>query len=426
MPAAGTRGSLLVVAYHFPPTGGVTAIRMAKVVKHLARQGWAPAVLSAGGVGYHAQDPGLIRELPEGLVVARPPECSLRPLLGLLRRLGLGEAGLREVERLGSLPDPQAAWIPGAVVRGLSMARTLRPRAVYATGAPWSALVAAAAIGRAAGIPYVPHFADEWTRHPWYAPASGLHDAVNTGLERWILEGAAAVSVPARYLADRFRERHPGLPEARFLEVPNGYDEEDFTGLPSPEPGRFTLVHAGSLDMSVADPRPFLRALARFLAEAPSRRAALRVRLLGFTERAFLEAIRDLGLGDCVKAEGSLPHREALEACASADVLLHLRKAFDGVAGVLHAKTMEYLRTGRPVLALMPPEALSAGVLARAGHARVDWDDEAGILRELRAHHAAWEAGTLTPRPADPGLLAPCERARTTALLAARLDQVAA
>lgn len=413
----------LVIAYHFPPTGGMTAIRMAKTVKGLARAGWDATVLRASGLAYYARDPELLADLPSGTRIRDVRALEPLRLLGALRRLGLGSKALLWLERFLFIPDPQAAWLPGAVWAGLSEVRRARPDAIHATGAPWTALVAGAAISRLSGVPYVPHFADEWIRDSAFLAPTPLHRAAARWLEDRVLASASAVTVPNALFAERFRARRPWLEASRFVEIPNGYDEDDFRSEATRDPARFTLAHAGSLYLDVCDPRPFLRALSRFLEEDPSRKPVTRLRLLGFVEAGFREEAMRLGLDPFVSFEGSRSHTEAVEAMRTSDALLLFLTPYDGVALALRGKSFEYLRAGTPILAMIPGKGALADLLRRAGaEAPLDPFDEEGALERLRTLYARWKVRTPIP-PLNPEVVSAYERQRIAGALAGVLER---
>jgi hypothetical protein len=74
----------------------------------------------------------------------------------------------------------------------------------------------------------------------------------------------------------------------------------------------------------------------------------------------------------------ALPHRQALQDCAEADGFLLFQAA--SCNHQIPAKVYEYLRLGKPILALTPPEGDTGRLLSQVGGATVvDLADEEGI-----------------------------------------------
>jgi hypothetical protein len=100
------------------------------------------------------------------------------------------------------------------------------------------------------------------------------------------------------------------------------------------------------------------------------------------SERYFSSLLRDLGLGDLVRLLPPLDYHAALRDCAEADGLLLLQGP--SCDRQIPAKTYEYLRLGKPILALTTPEGDTAGVLSECGGATiVDLLDQDALYHAL-------------------------------------------
>ncbi len=80
-----------------------------------------------------------------------------------------------------------------------------------------------------------------------------------------------------------------------------------------------------------------------------------------------------------------LPHRESLEQAGSASALLLLITQSKMNRRILPGKTFEYMRLGKPILALGPEDGEVARLLKETGSGRViGYQDEAAIYRQLK------------------------------------------
>jgi glycosyltransferase involved in cell wall biosynthesis len=185
----------------------------------------------------------------------------------------------------------------------------------------------------------------------------------------------------------------PDQPADKFGTIYNGYDPDDWAGLPEHTPSeRFTVTYTGSLygDRNAAS---FLDALGRLLADGSLPRRRIAVQFVGNT--GLHPIIQQRGLGDVVEACGYRTHEETVQYQRQADVLLLILPTSGG-EGAVSGKIFEYLGSGRPILALVPPGGAAADLLRECGSGLVvppeNVDAIAGGLRQM---YDAWAAGQL-------------------------------
>jgi glycosyltransferase involved in cell wall biosynthesis len=213
-----------------------------------------------------------------------------------------------------------------------------------------------------------------------------------------------------------FRRNYPSIAPERFVTVPNGFDEDEWQRL-GPEnggagaggDGRFVLRYAGSLYQR-RNPLPVFRALRRLMHRGEIGRDTVTVDLVGWCEVAEGRRVKDMagewGVVDCVRWSGPLGRAETLRRMRQADLLLLLA---EDQPYQVPGKAYEYLRAGRPILALTSEGAL-AQLLRRTGGAWVlDPSDDAGIAAAIREAYALWREGREGPR-ADPSAVAAFDR----------------
>src|SRR4051794_34142813 len=136
---------LLIVAYYFPPIGGIGSIRLARFAEHLPEFGWDVTVLAPKATP-HAADPRL--HYPEEHVV-RSRSFELSGLKQLVPRVrapdggddgedGRARAAARTAGRL-LYPDAQIGWFPGAIAVGRRAVRRGSFDAVVSSSFPITA-----------------------------------------------------------------------------------------------------------------------------------------------------------------------------------------------------------------------------------------------------------------------------------------------
>jgi glycosyltransferase involved in cell wall biosynthesis len=275
-------------------------------------------------------------------------------------------------------------------------------------------------LARETGLPWIADYRDPWTRRIAYDPPTALHHRWHLRAERELVAAADRVVVTADETRDDFLARIPGLDPARVAVIPNGFDRDDFLP-PNPPPwDRFRLHYVGQLTAgrSIA---PLLRVIGAFLAAEPRAREVIEVRCVGPREVENDRMVAESGLGDVVRLDPPVPHKEAVRILADAHVLLLVENLGPRGGLIAQGKLYECLYAGRPLLAVVPPGAVDRLVRHHgAGLATDGGDVEVGV-EFLRRAFAAWSHEELLPVPSRESL-ARYERRSLTAELAALLD----
>ncbi|TMA50872.1 MAG: glycosyltransferase family 4 protein [Deltaproteobacteria bacterium] len=441
------RRKLLMVAYRFPPQSGGGAQRMLKLAKYLGDFGWEPVVQTARNPYWPRWDAELLAELPRGIRVHRTPtfeferfeERLARPFRrrsdGGSAQSGSERAGpqralraLRNaIHRYAFVPDAQIAWLPGAFLHGLLIARRERVDALFTSSPPNSVHLLGRLMAAALGRPWVADFRDPWTdgvrRRKAYVGNAG-REALESAAERMVLRRADRILVSAEPLRARFLAKYDFLSPERVVVLPNGFDPDDFAGCETGgrelEAGRFHVTASGTME-SMFDFGPFLRAVAELVAEDADLRADLRINLVGTTAARYGPETERLGLADRVRFYGWVSKSQNVRYLQQSDALLmHLIPQRSGTAEKLPARAFECLYLRKPLLFLSVPGATTE-FLAQSGLVTsVAPDDVAGIKRALRERYARRGA----PAGGDPAFIARFDRRRLTGRLAAILDEL--
>src|SRR3954451_14101276 len=132
---------LLIVAYYFPPIGGIGSIRLLRFGENLPEFGWDVTVLAPKATP-HAADPRL-RYPEEHVVRSRSLELTrLKQLVPRVRANGDGNGPARTAARTAGrllYPDPQIGWFPGAIAAGRRVVRRHSFDAILSSSFPITA-----------------------------------------------------------------------------------------------------------------------------------------------------------------------------------------------------------------------------------------------------------------------------------------------
>jgi glycosyltransferase involved in cell wall biosynthesis len=447
---------LLFIAYQFAPSLEMGARSCAQIARYLPLYGWSPVVLTAQEKyieeRYRGSD-GEIAELGLADAIVRTrllphPLGFYRWLKSALRRKPQDAGGMGAIETTGedskprgakgklrrmillalSIPDIYTGWILPAIVAGLKAARESKAEQIFSSGPFWTNHLVGLALSYLTGLPWTAHFRDPWITGNWQAPTSSLATRLNKWLERIVVTRATAVvSVTEEHTA-AFRRMNPRLPPDKFFTVPNGYDNGEWEVSPAETrreqeiEGKFLITYTGKFYIE-RDPQPLFRALRTLIDSGEIESEQVRVDLVGWCETSEGRSVREmavnLGLGECVNILGPRSRQETIRRIRQADLLLLLAERF---VIQIPGKTYEYLRAGRPILALTSEGALANFLLRTGAGWVVDPKDNAGVLGAVRERYRQWKAGERGP-VADPEIVARFDRRKLAGRLAELFDR---
>lgn len=430
---------VLVVSFDFPPRRTSAVYRMTGLSGALPGFGWQPTVLTIGTM-FGTQEPELLDKLPREIHIERTRYiCASgweKRVAGAIRGAGGFQTGPDDVRqshldrwlrRGGKIlrsafyfPDEMIGWLPFALARAIRLHREQKFDLIYTTSPPRSTPVIGLLFKRLSGIPWVSEFMD-----PWYPRESRIRTSAEHWLETRLMNVAdrVVVMVPghAEQLAREFR-----MDPRKLAVVRNGFFEEDFASLgPVPhrllEPGRFHLSHLGTV--YPGNEGKFFEALKALLQRRPALRNRFRLHLVGAAHESILRHANDPELKDVIEVHGFLPNRsDVLDVMRASDGLLLLwgRPDFSRMAAA--GKTYDYLRAGRPILAVTGEGAVKQLVEeAKAGRA-VDPGDMVGMQQALLTAIENKDK-VLPPQPVRPEYVAQFQWERQAEVLARTFDE---
>jgi hypothetical protein len=407
---------VLLIAFHYPPTRGSSGLqRTLRFAKYLPEFGWEPLVLTVHSSAYPRTGKDDREEAPRARVLRVPA-------LDAKRHLAVGSWYPHWLAR----PDRWRSWWLAGVPAGLAWIRRYSPRAIWSTYPIPTAHTIAASLARASGLPWIADFRDPMAQ-PGY-PSDPRLWASFKAVEENVVGHASQLVFTTPGARDLYRERYRALASDRFHLIENGYDEEAFAGAGSDRsplnPGRVTLLHSGIVYPQERDPRPLIEAVALLRSRGVVDESTFRIR---FRAPAHGELIRSLaqaaGVGALIETLPSLDYRSALDEMTRADALLLLQAA--SCNQQIPAKLYEYLRCGRPILALTDPSGDTAGALRKAGCDVIAPLDDAEAIATLFTRFLRDEARATFNLPRPESVAQQSRRSRTGEL-ARLLDATAA
>lgn len=411
--------TVLMVAYSFPPWGGMGALRVARFAKYLPLEGWNPIILTVNNNSSDPRDPSLIHGLPSGIQVvhtktldilglwaswrkrlAASRKPTVEPMTSKTNSLlgnpggkwGLFRTYLRD---LVLFPDPQLGWVPFALIRGLQILSKQCVSAVYVTAPPWSALLVGVALKIITGVPLVSDLRDPLFDYAFRPTWGRPQRAIMKVLEGLVIGKSDRIVVAWEGMRQSLTLRYGPQCYEKIVTITNSFDPDDFANasFPTAQNSRFSITFVGSLYRNLI-PRPFLEGFSLFV-----QRANLSPRdvIVTFAGNIGLEAkrqIHDAGLQDFVEVLDFIPHADSVSLIRRSDLLLIILPDVPLSHPIIPGKVFEYLAAKRPILAVAPYGAVCDMVSQTGRGVYTSPSDVTGISRALQDAHEAWEVGT--------------------------------
>lgn len=421
----------LIVAYYFAPHSHSGVQRPLKFAKYLPDFGYQPTVLTCGNMRWNVRDESLLDEVEGSHVdtvrLNAPHFGSLEgPLLS--RRL----PGRLILKIEAALFEDRADWAMGNLRRAVALARRISAHVVYTTGPPHSVHFMGWYLKRKLGIPWIIDFRDPLSLDPAFRNRRGL-DGLVVGMRRslfrhyeqmWLGEADTALTVSDPMTEDlRAAYPHSRCPVET---ITNGYDEQDFSRV-VPLPGshdRCTIVYTGKL-FGGRNPRVFLEGVRHAIALRPELKGQIEISFVGDYPNHILDMLCAADLKSVVKLAGPAEHSRCLAYQLGADVNLLLVSPIGAGGGrhTLTGKIFEYLRAGRPILALVPEGAAKEFIDRNGLGLTVAPGDSRSVSDALLFLVDRWRNQRLGGYAASEELLPQFERRALTRRLAAILNR---
>jgi len=348
----GRRKAVLIFAYYYPPQVTSGAMRPARFVKYLPQFGYSPVVVSA--------------RLPF-VSESDAPVCRV-PVEKPSRTVKFASGVAKAIERI--LPyGEHLPWVPHAVDQAARLHSATPFAAVISTSPPAGTHLAALLMKGRFGIRWIADFRDPLLGNPFRQRRMARH--YDMMLERLIIKNADAVVANTQPLADIWRQRYPQW-RNKFTTIWNGYDPED--GLesgPLPQRDCRTLMHIGSL-YAARHPGKVLLSLQRLIGRSALDPSTLHVRFVGPMEDVAVpldsDHYRPLRECGCVEYDGiTVAPEKAMRCMVDADFLLLLDINEHNSGLQVPAKLFDYIRTGRPILAVTTERSAVEHILSKSG-----------------------------------------------------------
>jgi glycosyltransferase involved in cell wall biosynthesis len=377
---------ILMIAYYYPPKGGAGVQRTVKFANYLVKYGYEVHVLTVKEDKKGLIDTSLSTEISNGVFVHRTDIKEGELLDKLVNAANKGTRGGSTVEasavsknssikkiirstgkkvflnmyNLYYIPDDKKGWIDYAVSEGLRIIKENKIDLIYTTSAPYTSHIIGLKIKKQANVNWIADFRDPWASNP-FVSYNFLVQHIYNNQERKIVKNADRVLSVSQPIIDDFTTRYKSEDRDKFVVITNGFDEEDFKGVDvnlSKENDRFTILYNGTL-YGKRFPEGILKSVENLIFSGKISKDRIVIKFvgeIGSEHRGTVEeyALRFPGV---VEHRDYIPHRESIQELCSANALLLIIDEGKGSEGIFTGKIFEYIRTSKPVIAVVPDGA---------------------------------------------------------------------
>ncbi len=409
----------LMVAYYFPPLSGSGVFRSIKFVKNLPDLGWIPTVISTDTPpdGWNFRDDSMTDEIPECADVHRIPDYistgrktelsnkDIQPALNLLvdvfkedidaidsiKQLCRTNEGLLS---LLNFPCSCLIWacdVINYIEQNLSLDKY---DIIYTTSGPSSSHLIGYYFKKKYNIPWVADYRDAWTNNPYFHfDSANLMHVLLRKMEGILLQTADHNITISTRLIDEYNKEF-NVENNRISCITNGFDENDFEEITEThiKNSKFTITYSGLLYTEQRNVEPVLIALSKLIESGKIDRNKITLQIIGTTDKEHNNFVSGkYGLSDILKQEGYVSHEKALRYNIDSDMLLLLVGDEDRFKSVYTGKVFDYLRSGKPILALAPKDGDVDELLNFTNHGKVFYSyDNEEIQKYILKKYELW------------------------------------
>lgn len=402
----------MFIAHQFPPISGSGSFRPAKFVKYLPIFGWQPLVITTKRIKSLGYDSTLSEDIPENTQIFRfsspfpkPRDKVIKWLMKyfpiLKNEIGktydrdwqlksITRRMLRLVLKIIFIPltlvqyppfDPVFYWSIKIIFPAYKLIKSEAIEVIFTTSAPWSSLLSGLILKMITKRPWVADLRDPWTTEELRYSTRSWRGTLDRYFESLFLRNAdIVIGVTPNWVADLQRLAGQESVSGKFELITNGYDESDFVNIPLPklnDDSGIMISHVGSMFRGGLE--PLLSSLQNTNGTVKER---INFQLIGYIHPQDQAVLAKSTLKSAFTYRSKrITHLRALQIMRESHVLL-LSLPLEYYPG----KVFEYMRVGRPVLALVS-EGSAANLIKEAQIGcvvnRKDTDRLSGVLEQI-------------------------------------------
>lgn len=339
---------ILVISISAPPRNSPESLQTGRYLKYLARRHEVILVTAESPGGWEPVDESLLHYLTD---VRKIIFLKLWPkkLLAFIRLF------------FSFLQIPDEYFYLQYKVRDIASAIPDKPDLLISRSAPFSSALITYRLSKLWNVPWIMHLSDPWADNP-FNRFNKIQNRRNQHLERLCMEAASLVTLTSVKTVSWFQKKYPSLTN-KFRLLSNVYDDEQRLMPVSKPKDKISFVFTGRL-YGNRKIHPFLNAAEQVALSCEGWEAKSEIVLAGFFDEENLQRIKKSNLKNIVY-KGAVSGKQAVELQQKASVLLSVDalEADERYDLFFPSKLLDYMATGRPVLAIARKESTTYEVV---------------------------------------------------------------
>ena len=361
---------VLIITYHWPPSGGISVLRCLKIAKYLRDFDWEPIIFTAKNPSYQYLDYGNEKDIPENIEIHKVPIFEpinlFKTLSGRKRNQPLQNFTFNSDKKKSPIdkfslwvrgnffiPDARYRWI-GPSVKYLKKYLKENPvDAIFTDGPPHTNTVIGMRVAQEFNIPWIADFQDPWTQVDYYSKLyiGKRADKKHRALEQEVFMTADKITIAS----PTWKKDLASIGAKNVDVIYYGYDESDFNEF-SPIPSdKFIIFHGGLLGED-RNPEDFFRAIQALIKDYAEIHDKIEIRLAGEVDFSVKKSIEANGLSSVTRYLGMIQRSEVIQEYAQASLLILPVNKAENAQGRIPGKLFEMLRSNKPILVLGPDD----------------------------------------------------------------------
>jgi glycosyltransferase involved in cell wall biosynthesis len=374
----------LLITYYWPPSGGAGVQRWLKLTDYLTQLGWKIFVVTVDPqkASYPVLDHSLLKEVNNDVHVY---PTSTFEILSLYKKVNnqkqIPYAGFANEGKTGPMqfvsrfirgnffiPDARIGWNKYAIKKAEEIIHRENISILVTSSPPHSTQLIGLKLKEKYPLHWFADLRDPWTDIYYYHKMN--HTAIARNIdakyERQVIENADGVFVVSDFIKKQFSKKSKQHVEPKFVVLPNGYDEKNFSLEEPMHTSAFTISYNGTIASNYSL-SPFIKAMKLLIEE--SKISDFRIQFTGSADQLTKQKLLD-AFGDHVQFKQHVSHLESIHILKRSHLLLLSIPQVKDNEGVLTGKLFEYLASRKPILCMGPTHGDAAKII---------YDCQAGI-----------------------------------------------
>ncbi len=367
-----------MIAYYWPPAGGVAPMRWLRMTHYLAENGFDITVMTPSNGSFAYYDASLEQKVHPNIKVIKT--YSLEPLQwyqSLRNKKGqpmpLAEFNDKKNGSIFSkfslwlranifIPDARIGWVPFAYRRASQEFKTSDFDIIITTGPPQSAHLIGLLLKKKFNVRWIADFRDPWTEIFYYDQLPHLYfvKKIDKNLEDNVIRNADVITTVGYKMAELFASR------AKRVEVIyNGFDGEVTKVEKLKNKDTFKFYHIGSF-LNDYPIETFLICVKKIIEKYP--KIKVEINFVGNNTSYLQKVIRDIGVENNCVFHGILNKTGLKAHYLQADCLIFILANSKDNQRLISGKIFEYLKYSTPIISLGPIDGEANDILLKIGH----------------------------------------------------------